>query len=181
MQNYGFLYVDLCIEHFILSVCDVQKNLDYSDFFDPDIGQQAGLICWEIENFLPNRLDDALHGKFYEGDAYIILNVILDSENEASGVNRTPQYQIFFWIGSKSTLDKKACAAIHAVNLRNFLRADCRTLRQDQFEEEDEFLALFPGGISYIEGGRTSSGFYSVEEAEFTTRYAANSQKPFLL
>lgn len=32
-------------------------------------------------------------------------------------------------------------------------------------DESEEFLDLFENGISYIEGGRTSSGFYSVEAA----------------
>lgn len=61
-------------------------------------------------------------------------------------------------------LDKRACAAIHAVNLRNYLGAQCRTIREEQGEESDEFLMLFESGITYIEGGRTSSGFYTVED-----------------
>lgn len=61
-------------------------------------------------------------------------------------------------------LDKRACAAIHAVNLRNYLGAQCRTIREEQSEESDEFLMLFESGITYIEGGRTSSGFYTVED-----------------
>ena len=61
-------------------------------------------------------------------------------------------------------LDKKACSAIHAVNLRNLLGADCRTIRQEMNDEDDDFLALFPCGLSYIEGGRTSSGFFTVED-----------------
>lgn len=61
-------------------------------------------------------------------------------------------------------LDKRACAAIHAVNLRNFLGAECRTAREEQGDESDEFLALFSNEIAYIEGGRTSSGFYTVED-----------------
>lgn len=61
-------------------------------------------------------------------------------------------------------MDKKACSAIHAVNLRNLLGAECRTIREEQGDESDEFLSLFVEEIIYIEGGRTASGFYSIEE-----------------
>ena len=61
-------------------------------------------------------------------------------------------------------LDKKACSAIHAVNLRNLLGAHCRTIREEMNDEDEEFLSLFDNGVSYIEGGRTSSGFYTVED-----------------
>lgn len=61
-------------------------------------------------------------------------------------------------------MDKKACAAIHAVNLRNYLGAQCRTIREEQGEESDEFLDLFASEIIYIEGGRTTSGFYTIED-----------------
>ncbi|KAH3871907.1 hypothetical protein DPMN_035122 [Dreissena polymorpha] len=61
-------------------------------------------------------------------------------------------------------LDKKACAAIHAVNLRNLLGAECRTIREEMNDESDEFLDLFENPVSYIGGGRTSSGFFTVEE-----------------
>lgn len=60
-------------------------------------------------------------------------------------------------------LDKKACSAIHAVNLRNLLGAECRSIREEMEDESEEFMDLFENGISYIEGGRTTSGFYSVE------------------
>ena len=61
-------------------------------------------------------------------------------------------------------LDKKACAAIHAVNLRNLLGAEGRTHREEMGEENEDFLDLFENGVSYIEGGRTASGFFTVEE-----------------
>jgi hypothetical protein len=62
-------------------------------------------------------------------------------------------------------LDKRACAAIHAVHLRNFLGAQCRTIREEQGDESEEFMALFSSDIIYIEGGRTTSGFFTVEES----------------
>ena len=79
-------------------------------------------------------------------------------------------HTIYYWIGQHCTLDKKACAAIHAVNLRNYLKAEGRTMREEQGDESEEFLSLFESAVSYIEGGN-SSGFYSVEDVVFTTRF----------
>lgn len=136
--------------------------LDYSEFFEEEDGQLPGLTVWEIENFLPNKIEDVTHGKFYEGDCYIVLKTFL-IESQLS-------WEIYFWIGSATSLDKKACAAIHAVNLRNYLGARCRTIREEQADESDEFLALFDSDIVYIEGGRTSTGFFTIEDNVFNTR-----------
>ncbi|KRT80377.1 hypothetical protein AMK59_7406, partial [Oryctes borbonicus] len=138
--------------------------LDYSEFFDEEAGQVEGLTIWEIENFLPNRIDEVAHGKFYEADCYIILKTYFDD----SGLIN---WEIYFWIGEKASLDKRACSAIHAVNLRNYLGAQCRTIREEQRDESEEFLALFETPIAYIEGGRTCSGFYTVEDMTFDTRF----------
>lgn len=67
-------------------------------------------------------------------------------------------------------MDKRACSAIHAVNLRNYLGAQCRTIREEQADESDEFLALFDTPITYIEGGRTCSGFFTVEDMTYELR-----------
>ncbi|GLV41932.1 flightless I [Carabus blaptoides fortunei] len=137
--------------------------LDYSEFFDDDAGQIPGLAIWEIENFLPNRIEEAAHGKFYEGDCYIVLKTALDETGSLT-------WEIYFWIGEKATLDKRACSAIHAVNLRNYLGAQCRTIREEQGDESEEFLALFDTEITYIEGGRTCSGFFTVEDMTYVVR-----------
>ena len=50
------------------------------------------------------------------------------------------QWQIHYWIGQESSLDKKACSAIHAVHLRNMLGAEGRTHREEMGDESDEFL-----------------------------------------
>ena len=59
---------------------------------------------------------------------------------------------------------------MHAFNLRNLLGATCRTQREEQNDESDEFLDLFGPNLMYIEGARTTSGFYTVEDIEYLTR-----------
>lgn len=137
--------------------------LDYSEIFEEDDGQIPGLTIWEIENFLPNKIDEVVHGKFYEGDCYIVLKTSLDDNGQLS-------WEIYFWIGVHATLDKRACAAIHAVNLRNYLGARCRTIREEQADESEEFLGLFDTQVTYIEGGRTATGFFTVEDAVYNMR-----------
>ncbi len=50
------------------------------------------------------------------------------------------KWEIYFWIGLDSSIDKRACSAIHAVNLRNMLGAMGRTIREEMNDESDEFL-----------------------------------------
>jgi len=140
-------------------------RLSYRDIYDPEVGQIPGIEVWEIENFLPNPLDEYAFGKFFNGDCYIVLHTTVHEEH--GNLN----WAIYFWIGETATLDKKACAAMHAVNLRNFLGARCRTIREEQGDESDDFLALFNFSLTYIDGGRTPSGFYAVEEKEYITRF----------
>ena len=137
--------------------------LDYSEFFDADVGSIPGITIWEIENFYPNQVDEEQHGKFYEGDCYIVLHTFLDE-------NQGLDWKIYFWIGEKATLDKRTCSAMHSVNLRNYLGANCRTIREEQADESDEFLKVFGSSLTYLQGQRTASGFYTVEEVEYTTR-----------
>uniref|UniRef100_A0A914YJP1 Gelsolin-like domain-containing protein n=1 Tax=Panagrolaimus superbus TaxID=310955 RepID=A0A914YJP1_9BILA len=140
-----------------------QPKLDYSAFFEEGVGECEGLWVWEIENFNPQLVDEDYQDNFYEGDCYLILKTI----KELSG-NLT--HQIYYWIGEKTTLDKGMCAAVHAVNLRNYLRASCRTIREEMNDESDEFLELFGGEIIYVAGARTQSGFFTVEKTAFVKR-----------
>ncbi|VDN08086.1 unnamed protein product [Thelazia callipaeda] len=140
-----------------------KPNIDYSDVFDEDVGQNEGMWVWEIENFYPSLLDQSMHGHFYDADCYLILN----TSKEESGALK---HAIFYWIGENSSLDKGMCAAVHAVNLRNYLGATCRTEREEMNDESDDFLELFGEEITYIEGARTASGFYTVEKAAHVTR-----------
>ncbi|CAF0908368.1 unnamed protein product, partial [Didymodactylos carnosus] len=141
-----------------------RPQLDYSEFFEYGIGHQTGVTCWEIENFLPKQLEQQLNGTFYTGDCYIILKTYVDP----AGIT---EWQIYFWIGKDATLDKQACAAMHAVNLRNMLGASCRTQREEQADETEEFLTLFNNRIHLIDGARTETGFWVVRDVEHPTRF----------
>ena len=44
-----------------------------------------------------------------------------------------------------------------------------RTIREEMNDESDEFIGLFGDEIVYIDGGRTSSGFYTVEAVSVLT------------
>uniref|UniRef100_A0A672GSU1 Gelsolin-like domain-containing protein n=1 Tax=Salarias fasciatus TaxID=181472 RepID=A0A672GSU1_SALFA len=121
-----------------------KPHLDYSEFFLEDIGQIPGVAVWQIENFIPIQVDEAFHGKFYEADCYIILKTFLDD-------NGALNWQIYYWIGQEATLDKKAGSAIHAVNLRNFLGAECRTIREEMGDESEEFSTLYKNDVFIIE------------------------------
>uniref|UniRef100_A0A6I8PQP3 Protein flightless-1 homolog n=1 Tax=Xenopus tropicalis TaxID=8364 RepID=A0A6I8PQP3_XENTR len=138
-----------------------KPHLDYSEFFTEDVGQIPGVTVWQIENFIPTQVDETFHGRFYEADCYIVLKTYLDS-------NGALHWEIYYWIGQEATLDKKACSAIHAVNLRNYLGAEGRTIREEMGDESEEFSQVFYNDISYIEGG-TASGFYTVEDTQYIT------------
>ncbi|KHN73472.1 Protein flightless-1 -like protein [Toxocara canis] len=140
-----------------------KPRIDYSDVFDEEVGLEDGLWVWQIENFYPTMLDASFHGHFYEADAYLILRTV----KEESG---SLKHSIYYWIGEHASLDKGMCAAVHAVNLRNHLGATCRTEREEMNDESDDFLELFGEEITYIEGARTASGFYTVEKPAHVTR-----------
>uniref|UniRef100_A0A8C5SW37 Protein flightless-1 homolog n=1 Tax=Laticauda laticaudata TaxID=8630 RepID=A0A8C5SW37_LATLA len=159
-ENGDLKYTDLKTRRWDQSL--EKPHLNYSEFFTEEVGQLPGVTVWQIENFVPIMVDEAFHGKFYEADCYIVLKTFLDDSGSLN-------WEIYYWIGQESSLDKKACSAIHAVNLRNFLGAECRSIREEMGDESDEFSQVFDHEISYIEGG-TASGFYTVEDIHYVTR-----------
>ncbi|KAF7255509.1 hypothetical protein EG68_07069 [Paragonimus skrjabini miyazakii] len=135
-----------------------KPQLDYTGIFEEDTGTVAGVEMWELDEFYPKRVeDDCIQGRLFDGDCYIVLQTKMMP-------NHTLDWFIFYWIGSQSSRDKQTCAAIHAVNLRNFLGAEGRTFREEQNDESEEFLALFGGSLIVLEGARGETGFFHVEE-----------------
>lgn len=69
-------------------------------------GKQAGLQVWRVENFDLVPVPANLHGGFYTGDAYLVLNTI----KQRSGAL---QYDLHFWLGELNTLSFKPRAISH--------------------------------------------------------------------
>ncbi|XP_075239322.1 protein flightless-1 homolog [Convolutriloba macropyga] len=134
-------------------------TIDYSNYFEDDIGEVEGVHTWYISNFAPVMLDEEENGRFHQKDCYIVL------KNSSNGAEITNT--IYFWIGKDAEQDKQTCVAIHAVNLRNCIKATCRTVREDQDEESEEFLSVFVSSFydfQILEGGHGESGFNHYEQ-----------------
>jgi ribosomal protein L12E/L44/L45/RPP1/RPP2 len=74
-----------------------KPKLDYSEFFDDDVGHEEGIVTFEIEKFLPNQLDSTLNGKFFDGDCYIVLKTFRDDSGNLN-------WRIFYWIGAHASV-----------------------------------------------------------------------------
>ncbi|KAI9142862.1 hypothetical protein BKA69DRAFT_1027180, partial [Paraphysoderma sedebokerense] len=152
--------------------------IDYSVFFDEDVKHIEGLTIFRIEQLRPIPLHEAEYGRFCIADCYIVLYTEFDDHD-------VPNYFIYQWLGKEATLDKRACSAIHAVNLRNFLRANERVQREEFGDESDEFKEIFEGRIQYDdESFATAPGLVNIGEKQYPLRlykYTGKKRVPLQL
>lgn len=86
-------------------------------------------------------------GRFNNGDVYLVMHASMATETSSpvdkggatGGVRRT----LFYWVGSKASMDKGTVACIKAVELRRALPGPCSIRREDEGQESPEFLVLF--------------------------------------
>lgn len=97
-----------------------------------NVGKEPGLVVWRIMNFKLTRIPKHQFGTFFSGDSYLIINVkysiflslilcicyLLKTRGSIQG---SFEWDIHFWLGSSSTLDEMATAAIKAVELDDYL------------------------------------------------------------
>ncbi|KAI5636796.1 gelsolin repeat domain-containing protein [Phthorimaea operculella] len=120
-----------------------------------DAGGEPGVKIWTIDKFEPVEVEQQMYGKFYNGDAYIVLKTTGDKSSTLS-------HDAHFWLGAKSTQDKQGSAAILTVTLDDMLAGKAVHHREVQGHESGQFLGYFKPAVRYLEGGN-ESGFNEVE------------------
>ncbi|XP_061664835.1 capping protein (actin filament), gelsolin-like b [Syngnathoides biaculeatus] len=120
--------------------------------FGPEV-RVPGLHVWRVEKMKAVPLPLSEVGVFYNGDSYLVL------ENRGQlGAD------LHMWIGEKSSHDEQVACAMLAIQLDTFLSGDPVQHRQVQGYESQEFMTLFPRGVSYKDGG-VESGFRRPQSA----------------
>nr|XP_023665346.1 gelsolin-like [Paramormyrops kingsleyae] len=128
----------------------------YTEF--EQAGRKPGLQLWRIENMSLVEVPENLHGDFYTGDAYLILNTI----KQKSGYL---QYDLHFWLGDSCSPDECGAAAIFTVQMDDHLGGKPVQYREVQGHESQTFLGYFKSGLKYMEGG-VASGFRHIVSSE---------------
>merc|ERR1711872_168431 len=104
---------------------------------------------WRVQNLELVPVPEGHWGQFYDGDCYLLLD----------------KNQVFFWIGSESSVDEQAVAAIKAVELDDLFGGLPVQHREAQGYESDKFKSLYPDGITILLGG-TEAGLRKAETNE---------------
>ncbi|CAK7331256.1 unnamed protein product [Dovyalis caffra] len=109
-------------------------------------GVKPGLEIWCVENQL--RLvpvPKSLHGKFYSGNAYVILNTVLLKSGP-------PQHDIHYWLGKDANEVESTFASDKALELDSALGSCTVQYREVQGQETEKFLSYFKPCVIPIEG-----------------------------
>merc|ERR1712013_604124 len=95
------------------------------------------------------------HGFFFAGDSYVILYKYGDDKSI-----------VYFWQGSKTSVDEKGASAIHAARIDNEeLGGKAVQVRMVQGREPRHFIKMFGGSMVVFSGGK-ASGFNNVHDRE---------------
>jgi len=115
-----------------------------------NVGKDVGTVIWRVEKFNVIKFPKKQYGTFYTGDSYLILN--------GYKVESALKFDIFFWLGSKTSIDERCVAAYKTVELDDVLGGAPVQHREVEGTESSEFLKIFGGKVHYLDGG-VESGF----------------------
>jgi hypothetical protein len=117
---------------------------------DPNGDGQHEVTVWRIEDLEKVEVPKEQYGHFYDGDSYVILQVVTPSSGK-------PTQVIYFWQGRSSTTDEKAASALLSTFLDDSLGGSPVQVRVTQGKEPAHFRALFNGTMIVHAGGKASA------------------------
>ncbi|XP_063814510.1 macrophage-capping protein [Pseudophryne corroboree] len=117
----------------------------------PQSVSDPGLHVFRIEKMKLILVPSESHGVFHSGDTYLLI------------LNAPEGHSIFVWNGNGTSVDERAAGAIYSSQLHMHMGEKPTQNRETQGHESAEFMALFPRGVTYLEGG-VSSGFQQAEK-----------------
>ncbi|CAN1231872.1 VLN1, partial [Linum grandiflorum] len=100
---------------------------------------------WCVEKLQLVSLPKSLLGKFYSGNAYVVLNTIVNR-------NGISLHDIHYWIGKDATEEESTLASDKALELDQALGSCTVQYREVQGQETEKFLAYFKPCMIPIEG-----------------------------
>jgi len=104
-------------------------KMDYSALFPTAMSFSPGVYVYMIDNLTPIEIEFNSDLTLCRGDAYIFIHAFGGSEDHSSR-DDTLEFQIYTWIGESAELDKKFCAAMYAVGVREHLASKCNVGRE---------------------------------------------------
>ncbi len=151
----------------------VQDSLASSDKDLAAASQELGLKVWRIEDMKLVPVPEEMHGRFYEGDAYVVLYTWRKKQSSLL------RYDLFFWLGKDSSADEQGAAAYLTVSMDDGVLGGAAVQhRETQGNETKMFLKILPGKtIEYLPGG-SKSGLSHVSAAMMTIRDGGHGPVP---
>ncbi|XP_076943018.1 villin-2-like [Bidens hawaiensis] len=129
------------------------------------VGQKVGIEIWRLENLQPVPLPTSDYGRFYYGDSYIVLKVLITTGGKAGAYT----YDIHFWLGKDTSQDESGTAAVKAVELDAVLGTRAIQYREPQSHESKRLLSYFKPCLMPLDGG-FSAGIKTPEDENFETK-----------
>lgn len=133
------------------------------------VGDKPGLAIWCIMGTDVVPIAKSLHGKFYTGNCYIVLN----TAELKSGVRR---HNVHYWVGEEAKEEHCVIASDKAIELDAALGSQAVQYRETQGEESDKFLSYFRPCIIPMQGSFSSHWRRSGEECDQTTMFRCEGE-----
>jgi gelsolin len=151
IANYG------SAEHKAAKEAKANAELEYKG-----AGANPGIEIWRVEGFGVKKWPVEQYGKFYRGDAYIVLRTYIPKGKTAKA------YDLHFWLGSESTQDEQGTCAFKTVELDDHLGDLPVQYRECDGYESKAFLKLFTP-LTIMAGG-IDGAFHHVKPTEYVPR-----------